>query len=329
MAAEILQSRTLGHTVVFTTVSMVSFLAVGSLGGGSTTLHLILLTLLLPFLGIPHGSLDYILAKKLFYHRYGRSWSFWFLSLYLFVTALVLSLWLLFPAASLAAFFTLTLFHFGTGDTLLNRRSSWPIRVAEALSRGGTVLTFPVLFDRENVMMLLSFLAPSREVHILIQALAYLSPAVGVCLIVCLLWSGYHYRHYREDSDLGRLIELIVIPLLFGFLPALLAFTIYFNFLHSVRHMLAVAAGRSIGFTRSWWSRAFLATLPVTAATLLMGAGAYIFLTGAAFEAAQWVRVIFIGIASMTYPHVAVVWMAERAERHRRLISPMNVPVSP
>lgn len=303
----------LRHTTIFACIAIGVLVVSKLISAGSMAFHLILLLSLLPFFGIPHGALDYALAKRLFHRRYGRNWAIGFLAAYLLIMALVLAAWRIHPTGSLAAFLALTFYHFGTGDAIATGRLPWVIRAAEVLGRGGTVLTFPAIFAQEEVFVLFSYLAPETGVHLLIQMLAGMAPLCALSLLVCLLWSGYSYCYHRTPLDLARLVDLSVLPLMFALLPALLAFTIYFNFLHSVRHMFGVAAGQGIRSSTGTWTRMFWTALPVTAATVLMGGGAYFLLTGVDFDASYLVRVIFIGIASMTYPHVAVVWLAERA----------------
>ncbi len=60
-------------------------------------------------------------------------------------------------------------------------------------------------------------------------------------------------------------------------------------------------------------------SLPVTLATLLLGAGAYGLLGGESFDTSRLMQVIFIGIASMTYPHIVVVSLAGHTDRGVRL----------
>jgi Brp/Blh family beta-carotene 15,15'-monooxygenase len=147
----------------------------------------------------------------------------------------------------------------------------------------------------------------------LVQVLAGLAPLCGFCLAATVLWSGFRFYRDRIRLDLARLVELAAVGLTFMFLPALLAFTIYFNLLHSVRHMMAVAAGRIEGASQRVWSGLLRSALPVTAVTFLIGGVVYFLFIGPAFITEQLIRVIFIGIASMTYPHMAVVWLAKRA----------------
>ena len=108
------------------------------------------------------------------------------------------------------------------------------------------------------------------------------------------------------------MLELIAIVGAFSLLPPLLAFTIYFSFLHSARHLLYLAACinaddivPSIRFTLT-------RSIPVTVATIGLAVMAYFVLAEAGFDIVRLTQVVFIGIASVTYPHVAVIAFAQR-----------------
>ena len=79
--------------------------------------------------------------------------------------------------------------------------------------------------------------------------------------------------------------------------------------------MLGVADRTRGGSALQFWGRMLRVSLPVTLATLMLGAGAYGLTSGLSFDTADLMRVIFIGIASMTYPHVLVVSLAARSGR--------------
>ncbi len=288
--------------------------AVGFLfGPGTSRDHLILLLIWLPFTGIPHGALDYALARFLFRQRYGRYWAIGFVSLYLLAMALVLVIWEFQPTLSLGAFLALTYCHFSTGDALVTPRTPALLRMSEWISRGGIILCFPAVFDRGVVQGLLSYLAPQDGVRLLLDALAALVPVSALAAGICLAGSLGAFVRHRAVIDLARGVEIAVLALIFTVLPALLAFTIHFSFLHSTRHMLGVAARTSGRPALAVWGEMLRISLPVTLATLILGAGAYGLTSGFSFDTANLMRVIFIGIASMTYPHVLVVSLATRA----------------
>ena len=105
------------------------------------------------------------------------------------------------------------------------------------------------------------------------------------------------------------------IILLNVFLSPLIAFTIYFCFLHSVRHSLSLiheidSYDFKVGFYK------FIGkALPLTLMTLLL------FIISLYFLAKYYVfddailKVIFIGLASLTFPHILLEYLIEKNEK--------------
>jgi Brp/Blh family beta-carotene 15,15'-monooxygenase len=302
-----------GHALVFTAIGTAVLVFYAFFGSGSTGQHLILLIILLPIFGVPHGALDYPLAKQFLFPHLGQSWPYIFLAGYLLVMAIVLIVWWFYPTFSFIAFLTLTLYHFGSGDATLDSSNPFLVRIAEFLGRGGLLLTFPAVFDRQNVLQLFSYLVPEQSAGSVIEILVGIMPYFAFCLVISVLWSLFKFIHLRERSFLFQAVELTILALLFILLPALLAFCIYFSFLHSIRHMLHLSPDPAAGSPLSALKDLTQLALPVTGATLVLGGAAYFLLSGVTFDIPNLVRVIIIGIACMTYPHAIMVAFTGRS----------------
>jgi Brp/Blh family beta-carotene 15,15'-monooxygenase len=135
------------HAIVFSCIGTAVLAGSALFGPGSTELHIKLLIVFLPFVGIPHGALDYALARQFLQPRIGKGWALYFLATYMLTMAVVLVAWWIHPTASFIAFLALTLYHFGTGDSLATASTPLLVRIAEVLARGGLVLTLPTLFS--------------------------------------------------------------------------------------------------------------------------------------------------------------------------------------
>ena len=216
------------------------------------------------------------------------------------------------PSSSLAAFLCITAFHFGTGDTLTTLRTPAGIRVADVIGRGGPVLTFPALFFPEDVALLFSYLIAQSDAWLFTGFLRMIAPLTVLAMLSSIGWYMIQYSRYRDNINLSRMLELIALMAAFSLLPALLAFTIYFSFLHSARHLLYAAACvdaydiiSSIRFT-------LIRSIPMTVTTIGLAMTAYFLLSKSGFDIARLTQVIISGIASVTYPHVAVIAFALR-----------------
>jgi Brp/Blh family beta-carotene 15,15'-monooxygenase len=139
-----------------------------------------------------------------------------------------------------------------------------------------------------------------------------MAPLSALALLDSIAWYMIQYLRYQDIIHLSRMLELIAIVSAFSLLPPLLAFTIYFSFLHSARHLLYLAtcinADDIVPSLRFTLTR----SIPVTVAAIGLAVMAYFVFAEAGFDIVRLTQVIFIGIASVTYPHVAVIAFAQR-----------------
>ncbi|MGD9065895.1 MAG: Brp/Blh family beta-carotene 15,15'-dioxygenase [Desulfobacterales bacterium] len=300
------------HSLTFFGITIATILISGTGMLDSIGRQLVLLAVLLPFAGIPHGALDYKVAQDTLEHKMGKLWSVSFLTGYVILMATVLLAWQINPSGSLAVFLCITALHFGTGDTLTTLGTPTTIRIADAIGRGGTVLTFPALFFPEDVALLFSYLIAENDARLFTGFLGLMAPLTVLALLSSIGWYIIQFLRYRDNIHLSRMLELIALMAAFSFLPALLAFTIYFSFLHSVRHLLYLAACINADDLTGSLRFTLTRSIPVTVATIGLAVIAYFVLAEAGFDIVRLTQVIFIGIASVTYPHVAVIAVAQR-----------------
>lgn len=302
---------TTSHSALFAMAGIGTILATTLIGAGTPTLHVMLLVFLLPICGIPHGALDYYLGYKTFSHRFGRRWAVWFVTTYLIVMLAVTAVWMVKPMWSLFAFLFLTLYHFGTGDATLTSNTPLVFRFTEVIARGGMVITFPAVVAQAEVIELFSYLVPESGAVVLTGGLANVAPLASACMLLTAGWGLVEFVRFRNLVSIGRVMELLTVALIFLNLPPLLAFTVYFSGLHSLRHMLTVADCKTKGSLLTPLTDAFRMAMPVTIATFVIGAAAYLMLGGLSFDMSSLMKVVFIGIASMTYPHVVLIDVAK------------------
>ena len=108
---------------------------------------------------------------------------------------------------------------------------------------------------------------------------------------------------------------MISIVLINSVLDPLIAFTIYFCFLHSFRHSISlIKILDKKNFLKG--SKTFIKkALPLTILTGLL----YLFALGFLLNSHDLIdailKVIFIGLASLTFPHILLEYLIERNER--------------
>ena len=98
------------------------------------------------------------------------------------------------------------------------------------------------------------------------------------------------------------------------FLSPILAFTLYFCFLHSIRHSITLIFELDKSF-RSGLKKFISRAIPLTFATGAIFLLAIYFLNSFYKLDEAIYKVIFIGLASLTFPHILLEYLLEKNEK--------------
>lgn len=261
-----------------------TFCCVISLWSGSV---LVALLTIIAF-GLPHGALDGEMAREMLGPRFGRVWFPVFALPYLMVILLMLVAWRLYPLSTLSFFLALSLWHFGN-ETQMESKSLPAILVL-----GGAPLILPSIFRPEETAALLGAMAPPAHMTAPPSWLIWLFP---FWCATASAWLGA----CRATERLQKLLQLVGFLALFSVLPPLDAFMCYFVFQHAPAHVAAL-----IDDPR--WPRlvsegsALRHALPLTIATLILGAALFPLHTGTVSE--RLLTITFQLLAALTLPHM-------------------------
>jgi beta-carotene 15,15'-dioxygenase len=191
--------------------------------------------------------------------------------------------------------------------------------VAAVIALGAAPIIIPWLAFPEDVALLFAWLAGTRaetwhpaiyfgEIASSISTLVW--PFIAGTVILML------YVKSHRLLDTVAWMEFLATILLFWTLPPLLAFAWYFCFLHSLRHLLALAEG--LAPSREWGAVGWvmLRGLPLTVLTLIAATAGYLWLRRFDMAEAESVtKVIFWGLAALTFPHMLLTWWWERSSK--------------
>lgn len=239
--------------------------------------------------GLPHGAGDaWLAARQGLLSRPAPAMLF--LGGYVMLAGLVILAWLAAPVMSLAVFLLISAWHFG-GDFAQGEQ---PVR---RLSAGVALLGAPALFWPDAVGAIYGALSGEAAETLAGWQSHLFAPACLVYFTASLLPRPAHAA-WRPLFELGGLC------LLAAALTPLLWFTVYFAGLHSPRHFKVLFMEAGPG------ERARLAGLSAfaTLAALVFAVGAAILLVSSGVEINDaLVNVIFVGLAALTVPHMALV----------------------
>ena len=295
--------RALDHrpeTALFLAFGVVA-LVIASLDGAEAAVsraQVAVLILAVAFLGLPHGALDPLIARRQGLWR-GTIGFIGFNLAYLAVAVAVVVVWLYLPAMSLLVFLLLSAWHFG-GDW-----AHGSSRLAR-FGRGAALLTLPAAFHADTVTMIYTLLS-GEAAGFLAEAQHRLAPVAAIGLAVAALTQALD-RSREARISAAELAALAVFGLL---LPPLVFFLVYFCGLHSPRHLRqrwSAARAESQALTRS----APLAgpgvwALGYTLAALALAGLLMVTLPGTGSPDAALLRVCFIGLAALTVPHMLLL----------------------
>ena len=95
----------------------------------------------------------------------------------------------------------------------------------------------------------------------------------------------------------------------------LLAFTIYFCFLHSIRHSISLAIELDQKNVINGFKIFIKKALPLTLLTGILSFIALFLLSNSYNLDTSILKVIFIGLASLTFPHILLEYLIEKNEK--------------
>ena len=247
--------------------------------------ELFLFAALVVVLGVPHGALDPIFARRLYAVHTVGAWLA-FVTLYLGLGVLVIAFWVLTPSLFLVAFLVASAVHF-SGD--LASGTHWFAR----LLYGGTVIVLPVLLHATDMTQLFGFLVGSVAADSFVSVLRFLAWlwVPGILLTLIFTWR----RNWLTALEIASSSLLVVAT------PPLLGFAVFFCAMHSARHALRTKHYADLS------SYQLLLTSVMPTAAVVAG----VLLTWTLVQSApldlRIVQVVVIGLAALTAPHMLLV----------------------
>ena len=260
---------------------------------GLDLLSLVALTAIV-IIGLPHGAFDGAVALALGYGKTLKS-MLGFVVTYVSISLFVVLFWLAFPVLALLLFLAISAVHFGIGDSL---PGAFILRGIQSLAHGGLVVVGVSLMHRPEVDPIFAHLV-AGETSLLWAVLSIAAYGLAVILM------GYAVLAYRHPKLRLRFGELAGLALVYYLLPPLVGFALYFCVVHSVRHVRhlwndlrdSAYGGRrmlplAVLFTVASW----------LAATVTLG-----LIPATETPDGAILRVVFIGLAALTVPHMVLV----------------------
>ena len=268
---------------------------------------IILCLFLILILWISHGALDNIKGKKLLkFFGYKSTISFYLA--YILISLLIIMFWIIFPNIVLFLFLIVAAYHFGKEDTVFSFKRKFLISECLFFFKGSSVIITPLLLQRNA----------TNEIFRILNFNVFNSAVFSdqfLIVLLCISFLSSLYISNKKNSDLKgiMIMDFLSLIILNFFLTPVLAFTIYFCFLHSIRHSLSLIFELDNNIYRGF--RNFVKkAIPLTLITAIIYLASIHFINNY-YELDQAIyKVIFIGLASLTFPHILLEYLIEKNE---------------
>ena len=267
---------------------------------------LLLVSLLLILsIGISHGSLDHIKGKKLL-KILGFKSSVVFYFGYIFVGLTTIIIWLLFPKLLLFLFLLIAAFHFGKEDSeFLNKRKNFELIY---FFKGSLIIVAPLLFHKNETLSIFKSLNFDITTSFLVN-----NEILYFFILLSFISNIFLSLNKSFDAKSLLFMDFLSILILNYFLNPVLAFTFYFCFLHSIRHSISLI--KEINTNLKKGLPIFIKkALPLTIITIFGYIFALYILNNYNELSESIYKVIFIGLASLTFPHILLEYLIEKNE---------------
>jgi Brp/Blh family beta-carotene 15,15'-monooxygenase len=259
-------------------------------------------------IGISHGSLDNIKGKKLL-KLFGYNSGLLFYSIYLIISLSIIIFWLMLPDTTLLLFLIVAAFHFGKEDTVFAFKRKFFISEILFFLKGSSVIIAPLLFQRDATNVIFKTLN-----FYVFESPFFNNQFLIVFLILSFLSSIYISNKKNADIKALMIMDFLSLIILNFFLTPILAFTLYFCFLHSIRHSIALIFELDKSF-KTGLKKFISKAIPLTLITGIAFLIAIYFLNNFYKLDEAIYKVIFIGLASLTFPHILLEYLLEKNEK--------------
>jgi len=270
--------------------------------------------LLILIIGVSHGSLDHIKGRKLL-KIFQINNIITFYTSYFLLAVTIIILWVLLPTVVLIAFLIVASFHFGKEDTQFLIDNNSYLNQFLFFLKGSLVILAPLYFNFNETVSIFKLLLIENESFY--QSLNVIENnnflIIGIVLSalssIILFFKKFELKKFTIFFDY---FSIIIINMHFS---PLIAFTIYFCFLHSIRHSISLMTELDQESLKNGLLVFIKKATPLTILTSIFCLIGLYFLNNNYNLDSAILKLIFIGLASLTFPHILLEYLIEKNEK--------------
>ena len=270
--------------------------------------------LLILSIGISHGSLDNLKGRKLFQIFKVKKFYIFYLA-YILIAIIVIILWILIPYVSLIIFLTVASYHFGKEDTQFLIVENSYYNQFLFLLKGSLIVFAPMYFHFNETISIFKLLFIENENFYNFLDLIESKKILLYCIILSTLANILLFTKNFELKKFTIFLDYFSILIINYYFSPLVAFTIYFCFLHSIRHSISLMSELDENDLGNGFKIFIKKALPLTFITAIFCViGLYLLNNTYNFDSSI-LKIIFIGLASLTFPHILLEYLIEKNEK--------------
>ena len=270
--------------------------------------------LLILSIGISHGSLDNVKGRKLFQIFEIKKFYIFYLA-YILIAIIVIILWILIPYVSLIIFLMVASYHFGKEDTQFLIVENSYYNQFLFLLKGSLIVFAPMYFHFNETISIFKLLFIENENFYNFLDLIESKKILLYCFILSTLANILLFTKNFELKKFTIFLDYFSIIIINYYFSPLVAFTIYFCFLHSVRHSISLMFELDRDDLGNGFKIFVKKALPLTIITAIFCAIGLYLLNNTYNLESSIIKIIFIGLASLTFPHILLEYLIEKNEK--------------
>jgi Brp/Blh family beta-carotene 15,15'-monooxygenase len=222
---------------------------------------------------------------------------------------------MLLPSITLIIFLIIASYHFGKEDTqFLINDSSYFTQILYFL-KGFLIILAPLFFHFQETIAIFKLLLINNEKFYLSLNFIETNKVIQIGIICSTLSSIFFFLKNFEMKKFIIFLDYFSILILNYYLSPLLAFTVYFCFLHSIRHSISLAIELDPNSVVNGFRLFIKKALPLTILTGVFSFIAMYLLKNSYNLDSAILKIIFIGLASLTFPHILLEYFLEKNEK--------------
>jgi Brp/Blh family beta-carotene 15,15'-monooxygenase len=273
----------------------------------------ILCFLLIATIGVSHGAYDGKKGEILFNDKFKNS-KFIFYFTYTALVFLVFIFWYLNPLISLIIFLLISSLHFGKEDLEIYLDKKYRHLPLLFFLKGSLIILLPLFFNFEKTNLIFNTILFSNNYLLLSNNYVKFILAINLLMQVLFYLYIYFIKKLNRSDFFSIIFEIFLIIIIFYLFTPIVAFTLYFCFMHSVKNILLISDELNSNLFRGFQifvKRSLFLTL-ITFFILLIS---LFFLIKFDLLENSIEKIIFIALASLTLPHIILHYIAENIKK--------------